>query len=233
MILIAVLTLISPQDDPKQSTYFPTYFTHLSWFGIMFYYAFAAYSTHVYIRANYSTAPLAARPAAVRYFGWTLYALSQPYAYIVSAVFWTVLAPHSFANAPVMARVLTSLIHSTNLLLVLFEFGAGGRLPLLYVQWVPMIALAVLYLLWSIVAHYAYAGVVDPERYPNGFWAYSFLRVDVWYSFIIYIILAFAFFGVHCFAACIHAARDRRRKRLGKAPVPGRRQNKSAELAHA
>ncbi|KAI9362107.1 hypothetical protein DFJ73DRAFT_756939 [Zopfochytrium polystomum] len=233
MLGAVLLVLLAPRKIANANIFYPTYFTNLSWWGMIFYYATAAYNTHVYITTNYSAARLSARPTAVRYLCWVLYVLAEVYHPIVFVVYWGVLAKSNLAGAAPAAVLANVCVHFTNLLLIAFEFVVG-RVQVFYSQWVAPIGVALVYLVWSVVAHYIYTPKIEEDNldsYPNGYWAYFFLRIDVWYSVIVYLGLTALFLGVHMFVSYIHGVRDRLRAASGKPVVPGRRQHSVVAVA--
>ncbi|KAI8836142.1 hypothetical protein BC829DRAFT_54747 [Chytridium lagenaria] len=70
-----IMQLVSSRRVPnvENRIFFITYFTNLSWLGLMLHLLLSAYNTWIYIRDGYSAARLRARPAWARWLVWNIY----------------------------------------------------------------------------------------------------------------------------------------------------------------
>ncbi|KAJ3290516.1 hypothetical protein HDU79_003173 [Rhizoclosmatium sp. JEL0117] len=179
------------------------FFTEWTWLGLIFYLSTAVYNSHLYVTKSNALATMEARPYWMKYSNWLLYALPATYVYIVSIVFWALLAS-VLSNADSVNSWLTVSQHALNSVIMIGELVLG-RIPLAYAFMIPFIVIALMYLGIALVFHAVY-----------GSWSYGFLDTSkpMWYLWYIGVILFFVIEFV--VVVYIHNSRDRRRERLQK-----------------
>ncbi|KAJ3240708.1 hypothetical protein HDU81_002899 [Chytriomyces hyalinus] len=181
------------------------YFTDWSWLGVVVYLTTAVYNSYIYTSQMGALLKLESRSSWVKYINWVIYALPATYAFIVSIVFWTLLAGYLAGAAPLEKWASISL-HAGNSVIMLTELVLG-RVPMAYPLILPMIVIALLYLALSFVYHGS-----------SGGWVYPFLDTGKPFSWAYYVGLIVAFAVCFCLVTAIHKGRDRRRARLGMLP---------------
>ncbi|PVI03576.1 hypothetical protein DM02DRAFT_612059 [Periconia macrospinosa] len=141
-----------------------SYFTVLTYWGLAFYYAFAAAHTLSYWRTG---TPLLARwPRALKEAHSVYYSTIVIYPFIVTAVFWALLAPED--GFPSIFETWTNTSqHAMNAAYALFEIIFPRTEPLPFWHLIPVVILLAMYL-----------GLAYVTYYTQGFYVYSFLDLQ-------------------------------------------------------
>jgi len=140
-----------------------SYFTHLTYWGLAFYFAFSAIHTLSYWLKG--TPFLARWPRALQVAHSMFYSTIVVYPFIVTIVYWALLAPSGgFPSA--FALWSNTSQHALNSAYALFEIIFARTSPLPWIDLVPVIILLALYL--------ALAYVTEATQ---GFYTYDFLNL--------------------------------------------------------
>ncbi|KAF2750474.1 hypothetical protein M011DRAFT_418450 [Sporormia fimetaria CBS 119925] len=136
-----------------------SYFTHLTWWGLAFYFLFAALHTGTYAFTGRST--LARWPKVLQLAHGIFYSTITVYPWIVTIVFWALL--YSSFESP-FATWTNASQHALNSVFALFEIVFPRTAPLPFIHIVPIVILLALYLALAYVTHAT-----------QSFYVYSFL----------------------------------------------------------
>ncbi|KAH7089259.1 hypothetical protein FB567DRAFT_328784 [Paraphoma chrysanthemicola] len=140
-----------------------SYFTHLTYWGLAFYFAFAAIHTGSYWLSG---APFLSRwPKALQIAHSMFYSTAVVYPWIVTIVYWALLAPGRFPS-PFSLWSNTSQ-HAMNSLFAFVEILFPRTSPLPWLDLVPIIVLLALYLGLAYLTHET-----------QGFYVYDFLDLQ-------------------------------------------------------
>ncbi|KAJ3326955.1 hypothetical protein HDU76_012481 [Blyttiomyces sp. JEL0837] len=223
-LCIIPLSIVNTVNIPKFT--YVAFFTNLSWWGLIIYFGVSAFNTYIYIKNGYSARLLHSRHPVWRWLSWNLYLFPATFHYIVPVVFWMALSRKLIADGHAFEWFVNLNVHFADLLFIIMEFILG-RIPVYASQWTGPIFVAILYLVWSLVNHILFTPSVSnqPENFPDGFWAYPFMREDNHYFYYIYILLAVFFLLIFVAVSYAHQVRDRRRERLGYKVVKGLKQS--------
>lgn len=146
-----------------------SYFTHLTYWGLAFYFAFAA--AHTFSYARYGRAWLDAWPRPLQALHAFFYSTITCYPFLVTIVYWGLLyGPDWF---PTVYQAWSNISqHGINSAFALFEIVVPrtSPAPLVHMAW--LIVILALYLALAYVTHatkgfYTY-GFLDPEKQRNG-----------------------------------------------------------------
>ncbi|KAF2871722.1 hypothetical protein BDV95DRAFT_493672 [Massariosphaeria phaeospora] len=145
----------------EESRHSFSYFTHLTYWGLAFYYAFAASHSCSYWLTG--TSFLARWPRALQGAHAMLYSTVVVFPWIVTAVFWALLAPSDGFSSPFSLWSNTSQ-HALNASYALFEIVFPRTEPPAFLQMVPIVVILGLYL-----------GLAYLTLETEGFYVYEFL----------------------------------------------------------
>jgi hypothetical protein len=217
-----------PPSFPRQILF--GFFTNLTWGGLMLYFWVSSVCTFFYIRRNYTTEFFTKKPKFFQWLYWQLYVLPAVYHWIVPLVFWSVLAPGGLFSRNTRAIDWWNNInlHVMDGVFVMIEL-IMGRIPLFYSQWTMFIFVSLTYLCWIPVTNILFTPLLDPQRWPDGFYPYPFVNFRQWY--VVYTVPAVVLFFLVTFVVvvAVHRGRDRRRVRLGWVVKKGRKQVEEGE----
>ncbi|KAF2032492.1 hypothetical protein EK21DRAFT_87088 [Setomelanomma holmii] len=147
-------------EESRQSF---SYFTHLTYWGLAFYFAFAAIHTGSYWLIG--TPFLAQWPRALQIAHSMFYSTVVVYPFIVTIVYWGLLAPGRFPSA--FSLWSNTSQHAMNSLFALVEIFFPRTSPLPWLDLVPIIILLALYLGLAYLTHAT-----------QGFYVYDFLDLQ-------------------------------------------------------
>ncbi|KAF2690474.1 hypothetical protein K458DRAFT_413257 [Lentithecium fluviatile CBS 122367] len=141
-----------------------SYFTNLTYWGLAFYYVFGALHTCSYLITG--TPFLARWPRVLQVAHSMFYSTIVVYPWIVTAVYWALLAP-SDGFPSIFATWSNSSQHALNAAYALFEILFPRTEPLPFLHLVPIVLLLALYLGLAYLTHAT-----------EGFYVYDFLDLD-------------------------------------------------------
>lgn len=147
-----------------------SYFTHLTYWGLAFYEAFAALHTGSYWLTG--TPFLARWPKALQIAHSTYYSTIVIYPFIVTIVYWGLLAPGSFPST--FGVWSNTSQHGLNSFYALFEIIISRTTPLPWLDIIPTVIILAMYL---ALAYLTYA--------TEGFYTYDFLNLQTHSSGIV------------------------------------------------
>ncbi|KAH8728623.1 hypothetical protein GQ44DRAFT_701720 [Phaeosphaeriaceae sp. PMI808] len=147
-----------------------SFFTNLTYWGLAFYYAFAAIHTGSYCLTG--TSFLARWPKALQITHSMFYSTIVVYPFIVTIVYWVLLAPSGFPST--FSLWSNTSQHALNSLYALFEIFLPRTSPLPWLDIVPIVLLLALYLGLAYLTHAT-----------EGFYVYSFLDLQAHSSGIV------------------------------------------------
>ncbi|KAF1841227.1 uncharacterized protein K460DRAFT_295429 [Cucurbitaria berberidis CBS 394.84] len=152
----------------EESRHSFSYFTHLTYWGLAFYYAFSAIHTGSYWLTG--TPFLARWPKALQIAHSMFYSTIVIYPWIVTAVYWGLLAPGRFPSAFYLWSNTSQ--HALNSLYAFFEIFFPRTEPLPWLDLVPTVILLALYLGLAYLTHategfYVY-GFLDLQEHSSG-----------------------------------------------------------------
>ncbi|KAL7270438.1 hypothetical protein RUND412_006858 [Rhizina undulata] len=148
--------------DAKQSF---SYFTYITYWGLGFYFAFAGGHTLVY--AVKGQAPLQRWPRMLQFLHTLLYTTITAFPFLVTVVFWVILAPTSAPFATVYSGWTNVSVHAMNSGFALFEIFIPRTDPSPFIHLPFLILLLAGYLCVAYITHTT-----------EGFYTYSFLNPD-------------------------------------------------------
>ncbi|KAL5113322.1 hypothetical protein ACEQ8H_008817 [Pleosporales sp. CAS-2024a] len=147
-----------------------SFFTNLTYWGLAFYYTFAAIHTGSYCVTG--TSFLARWPKGLQIAHSIFYSTIVVYPFIVTIVYWGILAPGHFPST--FAIWSNASQHALNSIYALFEITFPRTSPLPWIDLVPIIILLGLYLGLAYLTHAT-----------EGFYVYDFLDLQAHSSGIV------------------------------------------------
>ncbi|KAI0781329.1 hypothetical protein BD413DRAFT_600712 [Trametes elegans] len=142
---------------------FFSYFTRLSYVGLLAYLFAAGVQTACFVRSGGRGYPLQRWPRALQFLHLLLYATITTYPIVVTVIYWALLSDSSTLATPFSSWTNISQ-HALNTVFALFEVLLTNMAPSPWLHLVPCIVMLACYL-----------GVAYITRATQGFYVYSFL----------------------------------------------------------
>ncbi|KAI9684082.1 MAG: hypothetical protein M1829_003352 [Trizodia sp. TS-e1964] len=161
-VIIGLQCVLGQARDVRASF---SYFTTLSYWGLAFYFLFAAVHTYGYARTG--TAPLGRWPRALQTLHAVLYTTIVTLPFIVSIVFWATLYTGPWFPTPLDGFSNISQ-HALNSVFAVVEIAMPRTAPMPWMHLVPLVLVLALYLAvgfltYAAQGYYTYA-FLDPGR---------------------------------------------------------------------
>ncbi|GAB7354755.1 hypothetical protein MBLNU459_g5161t3 [Dothideomycetes sp. NU459] len=165
-VIFTILGHQGAHDDSRASRASFSYFTVLGYWGLAFYYAFAAAHTASYWRRG--EAWLHDWPKPLRWLHGVYYATVTTFPFLVTAVFWAVLSAGALTSQFTIWSNISE--HALNTVFAFAEVVLPRTNPHPWINLVPVVVLLALYLALAYITHategfYVY-GFLDPKESP-------------------------------------------------------------------